>query len=67
MDFWLRNLPHLNSEWFYIFYTFFPINLPEMKGKSLWCLFETYHMYAYTDDMWYMSLLKEVKRNQAFI
>ena len=39
-----RNLPHLNEECSYMFYIFF-INLPEVKGKSPWRPFETYHMY----------------------
>ena len=43
--FW--NLPHPNEEVSYIFYAFLK-NLPEMKGKSPWCPFETYHMYAFT-------------------
>ena len=40
----VKNFPHLNYEFFYIFYAFL-INLPEMKGKSPSCLFETSHMY----------------------
>ena len=35
-----QNLPHLNYEFSYIFYIFL-INLPEIKGKSPWCPFET--------------------------
>ena len=41
-----RNLPHLNKEFSYIFYTFL-INLPEIKGKTPCWVFETYHMCAY--------------------
>ena len=36
---------HLNEDFSYIFYTLF-IKLPEIKGKSPSCPFETYHMYV---------------------
>ena len=42
--FW--NLPDLNEEFPYIFYTFL-INFPEMKGKSPWCPLETYQMHGF--------------------
>ena len=43
-------LPKFWSEEFsYICYTIF-INLAEMKGKSPWCPFVTYHMYVDPDQ-----------------
>ena len=41
--FWSRL--HLNEEFSYIFYTFFK-NLPEMKGKSPWCLWNLLHEWS---------------------
>ena len=41
---------------FPIYCMLFLINLPEMKGKSPWCPFETYYMYA-NDDLWSLMLL----------
>ena len=38
------NLPEMNEEYSYIFYTFFK-NLQEMKEKPPWYQFEIYHMY----------------------
>ena len=46
-----RNLPNQKSEFSYIFYSFLT-NLPEIKGKSPWCPFETYHMYGNWAKFW---------------
>ena len=44
-----QNLPEMNREFPYIFYTFFK-NLPEMEEKSPWFLFQTHHMYGHVSD-----------------
>ena len=41
----IQNLPEMNQEFSYIFYTFFK-NLPEMEEKSPSFHFQTHHMYA---------------------
>ena len=41
----IQNLPEMNQEFSYIFYTFLK-NLPEMEEKSPSFHFQTHHMYA---------------------
>ena len=57
----ILNLPHLIEECSYMFFTFF-INLPEMKGKSPRCSFETYHLYAdeYPQHMFFYGEIMKI-------
>ena len=41
----IQNLPEMNQEFSYIFYTFLK-NLPEMEEKSPSFHFQTHHMYV---------------------
>ena len=42
----IQNLPEMNQEFSYIFYTFLK-NLPEMEEKSPSFHFQTHHMYVF--------------------
>ena len=45
----IQNLPEMNQEFSYIFYTFLK-NLPEMEEKSPSFHFQTHHMYDFLLD-----------------